>query len=1624
MNTVRELLNRMTAMLIIIVMIIAQFAIIGQTLVSYAIDRIATSNENVEILAYFEDSNGEKVTEIEKEIDKTLILKVDVAVKNEGGYGGYFDGNINLGNTNFELVDNSEISVHVNAGETKTIEREIKYANTLEETSAITLQGKYVNSQGEYSVEGATEVKVKWLSSEDVSAELSLELLTNSTYTIEGESKRIIQFLVTSNVKDNSYAVKSTQVEITMPDGVLDAKVFKREADGVLGYIGDETLDKLTIKLENAELVWPKSAKDVVVVTYELDNSVDIQQINAVGKLTLYDDKEITTEEQSMTIQNTIDGSVTGEIAEEEAEIYKGKIYTGEARTYQSTTKAYVNYEKAADGIEIVEEKAKYGTNEANIQYVETVVNIDKLVSVLGTEGNLKIEDNSGNEIANITRETEHDSESNVVIAYPEGITSIRVTTSKPQNNGTLNLIHKKKIQETGYTREEIEGFTNITEKIIINTKEVEKTIELKETESEVKALLENDVISTISDEEKHLRIGLKLNTEDESKELYKNPSIKITLPKEITGLSVEEVSALYTNGLERKPATANRNANGECEVELIFEGEQTEYDTTGGTEIVIDLNVVVNKLTPSKTSNLKIEYTNENKNVTKEANVDLKFESEYGLMLYNKVSNFNNSGDKIETISSETISGKLDMNSESINSEVKTVLINNYGETVENITLIGKIPEEENSTFNSILENVTVNNSQATIYYSNNIDADIEDSSWTSEKIDAVAYKIEIPSIEGAETITTTATIKIPENLEYNQKGYIKEKVRYNYHGQAQEKNADILLKTEEKIINNGGTSTGEHTVIREIAPGITASIATTSGNKELKEGDSIYEGQTVKYTITITNNSGTDYENVSVKATQTNGKVWDYVIIDGYNYFYNRETHEHYYMLTDNNEIDLGTIENLKNGESASIEYQSSANTLEESNGTDAYGTINISIDSSTQLGEFETIKNTIQEGKIKMALRSINSEELISAEGGVVESLLEVTNISDEDLTNVKIEVALSPYLEITEGKEEYFFNIEEGKENLLNIQSVENNSEGETIVVLGIEKILKGEKIGLFIDAKAKKLNIGTENETIEILAKSEIETNTYYSNKFIRNIYSTKNNIEFDVNAFMKEAKISGDTTIKDGEIITLVSSIKNNEAKNITVKISESFKDGQEFKYATLIKSGSETDISSDFSGNVFETLQEIEANSSIQIKIYIQINKKYLQDSSTDMNVELVDEEYINVYTKSITIETDKFKDENDNGNENQDQDQNQNTEDNTTSGNTVTEQNTVSDENVISDENTINGGQTTEEETKYYTVKGTIWVDENENGKRETNEKKVENVTIRAINFETGKVIENTEDTTKDGTYSLKVEKGKYIILFIYDTDKYLITKYQTSGIATNLNSDGITRKIKSGNNEITVGATDILNIENDIENIDLGLINKKSFNLRLDKYISKVIVTNGKGTTTYEQKDKTTLAKVEIPSKYLNGTNVVIEYKLKVTNIGDIAGYANRIVDYIPQTLNFSTNLNKEWYKSGEYIYNVSLTNSKIEPGETKEIDLILTKAMTSSNTGLVNNQAEIELSSNDYGVEDKTKEKGSADVLLLISTGSAISYTITVLTIIVSILGTAYLINRKFLKDDEV
>ena len=323
-------------------------------------------------------------------------------------------------------------------------------------------------------------------------------------------------------------------------------------------------------------------------------------------------------------------------------------------------------------------------------------------------------------------------------------------------------------------------------------------------------------------------------------------------------------------------------------------------------------------------------------------------------------------------------------------------------------------------------------------------------------------------------------------------------------------------------------------------------------------------------------------------------------------------------------------------------------------------------------------------------------------------------------------------------------------------------------------------------------------------------------------------------------------------------------------------------------------------------------------------------------------------------------------------------------------------------------------------------YRISGVVWFDENRNGTRDSGEKLLSGIPVTIVDAKTGKVVKNSmgneiSATTDDnGEYILSdLIQGQYIVKFNYDNSQYVITEYRKQGIDETINSDAINTTENNG-----VAITDSLTIaDTSMSNIDLGLTTKGIFDLSLNKTLTQIQMADGKTTKSVEFDNKK-LGKIEVDGKRINSTNLVIEYTMTITNNGNVAGYAKKIVDYLPSELEFSSNLNGDWYASGDTVVCTALENEIINPGESKEVKLILTKKMDENGTGTVTNKAEITETYNDQGLLDEKSTEddtnSSANVIIGIKTGGPVTYVVLTLTILAIAACGAYIINKKVLK----
>lgn len=1649
-----NLVNKVIAIIVVMLLTMSDFLFVGASTVSYAINNAKTNSANVEFSTYFLNQAGEKVEKIEEDINKgDLYLYVDVTVKNEG----YFNGSVTFNNNNFnvkpEVMSNdiAEISGNkvtlkqINAGTTTTIKLAVEAIknNTiniqdLNRKTNVVLEGQYINSKNvekskKVDIKGNDSVEVNWVSNPNTANELTSRVLTNNVYTVNGEEKKVLQILINNKITNNNYPVKNTTIDLTVPENVKDVSVHSRTNSATnsgvqfsnKNYNYNKAKNTLTINVENVDknnISWNKNIQDTFVVTYTFDKDTNIQNSDVTinSTISIYDNKELKAT-NNVHINENIDGIVSYNVSSEEQSIYKGKLYTGEERNYNTTTEINVDYLDVAENISVKENTSSYMAQDistkANIIYKESRINKNEFLKVFGEDGSIVIKDEKGTIVANINKDSGTDENGDIVISYYSDTYGVIFETTKPIALGTVKIRNIKTISNNNYSREIINMLTGIKENIAgnYNKKEditSESKIELKNITSNAKLNVGTTTLSALETNKK-VKITTVLENNDESKDLFKNPVLKITLPKQVTNVQAK-CKLLYGNGLELGNAKIYKeNENNIIEIDLA--GEQTKYntETIEGTTVIIYADLELDKLSTSGEEQIKLNYTNEiatSLSDNGEESVNVKIVANEGIITTNNVKEYG-----IQTIGDQ---GKknvgLELAKEAKDATINISTINNDGATVKDVKILGSFPTKKEDNLNAKLTsgiNVLSENKNVQVYYSNqeNPTADLNASNngWSKKgsALNSKSYLITVDEMAVGEKLEAEYKINIPENLVYNMGAKESYGVTYTNVNTNQEKTASASTLD---------LTTGA-------GPELAIDIKATVGNDVVGEGkvekdstgETITSGEIVKYEVTLKNNGNEDATNVELKEIiPAHTIAMELAKQDDGNGI---GTPQVYLKELEDKEISK-TIEKIAIGETKKVNLYIKADAQEEISEV-------VSNEITVKYKEREEkryITNTIKNSNINLNFSDPESMEELE-QGQETRLCLNVNNVTENDLKNVNVEFITNDAFEVTK--------IETFDDSKLDDESYEGDVLENTnrIEIKNMSK-----EMPIFVTVKAKN---ATTVKKGTIYAKVTENKNVVRSNAISINVKAMKLSINL-------EATNAGESVKPSQEIDYQINVANEKGAIDISDLIIEDYLDNC-LEVNSVQLNGKELSTeeyslqnSEENEGQILTIEGELKSGENANILIKTKVNDEVQSYEDT----EIVNDAKISVLD-TVVASTDKVvhllgatvKDEpegtkvtnnggnnenpsNTNGNQNNQNNSNNNNQENPSNNNQSQEPN-----------NNSNQG-----EEKTYTISGTAWLDANEDGKRDQEEEKLGDIDVKLVNLQTNSVTA-TEKTDEEGYYAFsKISEGKYLVVFGYDTEKYIPTVYQADGVQDSQNSDvEIINTVMDGT-EQRVAATDTLEIANSSKsNIDLGLVEAKTFDLELSKTISKVTITNSEGTKTNEY-DNVSLAKVEIAAKHLQNSTVVIEYKVKVKNNGELAGYVKNIVDYKPTDLTFNSSLNPEWYQEEGNLHTTSLANTKLEAGEEKELTLVLTKTMTESNTGLVNNTAEISEAYNNLGIDDvdstpgnKQKSEddmGSCNCIISVKTGVAITYiTLTLSIIAVMAVGT-YIISRKVLNKE--
>lgn len=1594
MQVKNVILKKFIVFVIVFTLIFADFAPIASNI------SFATDEKNVDVIAYFSTDTVEKQESIECEIDENS-LNINFEV-NVAGKGYLKNGILKFeDDLNFKIKDNDKIEVKNNqikikeVGTNKTqkitvpveFERKDSYKQDyFGHGNKITFKGCYVDNEGiEHRIEKELTLKLSW--KEKLSSKIDSKVIKNIDYVSDdGETKILQTSLALSGNKDIiNLPVKNTEIKVEIPEiQGMELKQTIVEAERLAYSKGEEdynvefsdsnySVDKniLTINSENTVkdgIIKNSYGQDVYTITYVYTGTkVNDDTVNAKieAKVNSWSNEsenvETVAEYDFVNIGNNL-VSYTRE--DKETQISKGYLMAD-----VNTDNYEINYAKKdvlnvsrAELISNIEihDKDEYfvGNDEKNYAtdvdssmmstYKSTEFSRENLLKILGENGKVEILNNTDVTIAEITMDMEANENGSYVVEYSEPISKIKIKISKPVTDGNIIILSNKAISNITYDRSLVREFSklvNTSEGFITYSEDnkqeslgvVDSTIIINSTVSNAVLEISQNELSTVVDNE-NVNFKIRLNNSEDTSDLYENPVFEVKLPQAITEISIKNIDLFYANN-ELEIANVETLIDNECIVIRI---------TLNGMQTLYNINKETNGTIISFDLDVHVNEFTENK----EDNV---------LMTY-----YNASAD-------------------SYSNEVEWSLLANI-ENTDNVNGYNELPikfRAPDGLINGQASETDLVAEEDTVVEE---DEDKKESTESdSNKVTSVKQGPQAGLIEeGADSKFAVMSIAVMNNSKNNYSNFqILGRVPFVGNkdittGKDLGTTIDTILDTEIKCLNSD---------INYVVYYSENGEATTDLYDESNgwRTDLFKMGGVKSYLIVL----NSDY------VLEPNSKLefeYEYVIpanLSAGDAFYG--TYATYYK--ENNAENYSSSSADKVGyhtsDKASIEAKMElvGDEIEELNEAEYVITLtnNSDVDANELVVDFDLpdqfdivniegdgVSGEIDEGKVKINVKKIyaKSEERIIARFNV--------GLFDDDIDMLKINGTV--YGNNFDATEFESFSFTEDFKMVKISEAYSNN-----YFVVGnrysIKIALKNETNNDYKNVKVVKelpvawkyINSNIVNPDAKIFAEYNEEKNQVTWN--VENLSANKTifiEYEIIVNYIQEKeseyyetkniiCNLNDEETVED-ESDVLIYQPRIKVKKDVTgdcsfVKIGDSIdykyeveRDGQEFV--------------DDYEGL-------IECSNNVQIN-YIEVDngysvKRYPYYSDKNLNIFPIvfldgKKVIIDVNMTILNNESDYISNHLNIG---------------------------MSGMQYYSEENV---SLIDEEYNETFKIAGTAYIDSNKNQQQESDEEILSGIIVDLYNAETNDKVGSTI-TDIAGRYQFdNLEKGKYYVNFNYDDTKYLLSSedndsmVQNKAMVMNVNGNYITDNINVSDKSVA--------------NVDLGLVNDNVFDMKLDATVEKMTIQNNSESTEFNS-NGSKLAKVDINSELVDGSKVLVEYKITVTNQGYIPGTINKIVDYMTDDMEFDSSLNSAWYQESDgNVYTRALKDDVINPGESRELTLVLIKNMTAENTGLVHNSFEIVDAINDKGIADidSTPDNGldeddlsSADCIIGVSTG---------------------------------
>lgn len=1657
-----------------------------------------------------------------------------------------------IGNYEVRLISDNEIKLTNIINATK-IFAEIEFnqsedlnVNDLYSEIEVSLDGDYINEDLEtVEIAETQELTLGWEYTKNV--EVSSEYTKISPFVV-GEIKGTIlenEITIIRDIQDEKFLpIKETKLEIQIPEinGALPIGITVT-SDKLMATLGtsfedidftednwtyDEETGLLEIIVKNDNLAFGNGEdKFDIICRYEEYIEEDTISLDKKVMVTVEEYNSNSNVIQEIDIDQVQTEEVkAGELmscsaVETDTVINKGKIsanfYTnaGYETEFSNIVNLSILTSDILEDIMIEASKEVYvnrSGNELNaaedIKFKGIKFKENEIKEMLEKGSTIDILDENGTVLHTITKDN-----TNTSITFENKVENVKVRINKVQVNKNLSIEFIKTIDKSIYSIEDLKSLARVENSYDVKVKYIgfEDTFKISEVRSvngfenpktDVSFFMDRTSLSALNLND-NVEFRIELMNDKETSDLYRNPSFEIVFPKHVKEVTINSLNILYKNGL----SILNHevvNENGYIKLKINLEGTQSEFNfsnITNGTNIVLNVNIKVDEMTPQVQEAIKLYYYNEiATNYTKELNwsmsktmpahttvngydyVYFTYQTLTGFVTSNGMTNYDGLGNNIQTVKQGKITANIEMLSGAKIVTMNLASVNNTGNDCSDVVMIGRVPNKEATdviTGEKIETNIDTimlsgivadesNEVYCDIYYSTkpNANKNLTDANngWTKEpaNINEVKSFLIIPTetVEAGEALKFTYNFQVPENLPYDAKIYGNFGAYYNNH-----------LSYETMYESTKADTVGLET---DAGPKLAATLSVDVG-----DGAIVDSGSRIRYTIKVENIGSVEATGIKVTAPIPENTTY---VTKGSHPDYGDLGYEE---KADKKEVSY-TISSLKPGESHENTYCVKVGykmTIDEyADGKDEEGYYKESDNMKTYITEVpasfvtnkavvvsEIIADPVTTNEVKVEL----DEVMFSKETGAgfdrsMNPGLETPfrfmckNISGKDLENVVITFDVGQVYSFVNGTVKVWGEIVEA-------DITQDQENGKIYFTVG--KVEKNAVVIVETTVKAKEINTMRVSHDCRFEVKADGMDEPEYGtalNQRVEIPWIEAEDITVGLPESINEgekAQISilvanvGNRLVSDAilecaipECLEVIS-IKTSGTKNLNSIVNEEGKisdnlpiielekaivvdivvkaknmpgvDPTKVLLDFIIKNGNQPDINAssiEFTiMNSEKTEEEIIAEEKEKFE---QAEKEYWEnhkndnpngEGGKDVGGDPEDGTDANVPQGNGGSSGDGSQASGDNTNQGSNVNTNNGNNNNNSNNGTSSSNGSNSNGSGSSSSNSSNAGNTSDKkddakpvETPKYNITGRVWADSNKNGTRDNKEAGIDDVKVHLMDSKNN--VLKTTTTNNGGKYTFdKLENGKYIVAFTYDTKIYEITTYMKSNVADTNNSDAI--KVESGDMN---AITNVMTVSDaNISNIDLGLQTRDVFDMQVSKYISKVTVTTNKGAKTYEF-DNEEIAKVDIHSKQINGAKVDLEYTIKVENVGDVEGYAEQVRDYVPSDTSFDESKNKDWYKGTDgSVYVKDSNQTVLKAGESKEYKLYLSKVMNENNTGILSNKVDIATKANSNTEKENIENNTSVqNTIITVSTGATTKVIIVGIIIVAVIIGIKY------------